>query len=225
LDEEKNNKKEILKETLKEGMLVQGTVMSVQKFGAFVDIGGIQGLLPLSELGWDRTAEIQNIVTVGDELSLSIMKLDWNADKITLSRKATLPDPWTKFEQNFTKGLTLTGHVSSLTNFGAFVTLESGVEGLIHISNIGKGKRIKHAGEMLTKGQAVEVRIEAVDGAKKRISLSLVGSDVEENEEKTDEYKKYLGGGGSSSSFGSLGEALRVKSAGKEKATQSQNKS
>ncbi len=185
LEEENTIKKESLKDILKEGMIVQGKVMSIQKFGAFVDLGGIQGLLPLSETGWDRTQEINDILKVGDDLSLSILKLDWGSEKITLSLKATLPDPWTEIENNFPKGSSFTGHVSSLTDFGAFVSLKAGVEGLIHISKLAKGKRIKHAGEVLTKGQPVAVRIEAIDLEKKRISLYLDSLDGKENEQET----------------------------------------
>jgi len=209
LQEEKLKNKEALKEILKEGMIVQGKVMSIQKFGAFVDIGGIQGLLPLSEIGWDKTGEINDALAVGEDLSLSIMKLDWEKDKITLSRKATLPDPWNNIENTFPRGASCRGHVSSLTNFGAFVTLEPGVEGLIHISKLGKGKRIKHAEEALAKGQAVDVRIESIDTEKKRISLAFAESDSDDQEEKADDYRKYLGT--SSSPFGSLGDKLKGK--------------
>jgi len=218
LQEEKAKHKEGLKEVLKEGMLVTGKVMSLHAFGAFVDIGGIQGLLPLSEIGWDRAAEINTLLAVGDELSLSILKLDWTEDKITLSLKANLADPWTNIEKNFSKGACLTGRVSSLTNFGAFVTLEAGVEGLIHISKLAKGKRIKHANEILTKGQPIEVRIEAIDAEKKRISLSLAAADSEgtatgepgENKEKAEDLLKYLGEA-KSTSFGSLGDLMKAK--------------
>jgi small subunit ribosomal protein S1 len=218
LQEEKAKQKEGLKEVLKEGMIVTGKVMSLHNFGAFVDIGGIQGLLPLSEIGWDRAAEINSLLAVGDVLSLSILKLDWAADKITLSLKANLVDPWTNIEKNFSKGACLTGRVSSLTNFGAFVTLEAGVEGLIHISKLAKGKRIKHANEVLAKGQSVEVRIEAIDIEKKRITLSLAAADGEGsekagpggNEENVEDLLKYIGEA-KSTSFGSLGDLLKAK--------------
>jgi small subunit ribosomal protein S1 len=218
LQEEKAKHKEGLKAVLKEGMIVTGKVMSLHNFGAFVDIGGIQGLLPLSEIGWDRAAEINSLLTVGDVLSLSILKLDWDADKISLSLKANLIDPWTNIEKNFSKGACLTGRVSSLTNFGAFVTLEAGVEGLVHISKLAKGKRIKHASEILVKGQSIEVRIEAIDVEKKRISLALAAADGEGvekagtgvDEEKAEDVQKYLGEA-KSTSFGSLGDLLKEK--------------
>jgi small subunit ribosomal protein S1 len=222
LQEEKAKHKEELKEVLKEGMIVTGKVMSLHNFGAFVDIGGIQGLLPLSEIGYDRAAEINSLLTIGDVLSLSILKLDWDADKISLSLKANLVDPWTNIEKNFSKGACLTGRVSSLTNFGAFVTLEAGVEGLIHISKLAKGKRIKHASEVLAKGQSIEIRIEAIDTEKKRISLALAAADGEgaekagpgANEEKVEDLLKYMEEV-KSTSFGSLGDLLKAKYAPK----------
>ena len=223
MQEEKAKQKEGMKEVLKEGMIVTGKVISLHNFGAFVDIGGIHGLLPLSEIGWDRTAEINSLLAVGDVLSLSILKLDWDADKITLSLKANLADPWTNIEKNFSKGACFTGRVSSLTNFGAFITLEAGVEGLVHISKLAKGKRIKHANEILTKGQSIEVRIEAIDTEKKRISLTLAGGDGEGEktagpgeEEKVEDLLKYMGEA-KSTSFGSLGDLLKVKYPSKSK--------
>ena len=222
LQEEKAKQKEDLKDVLKEGMIVPGKVMSLHNFGAFIDIGGIQGLLPLSEIGWDRSADINSLLKVGDALSLSILKLDWEADKITLSLKANLADPWTTIEKNFSKGACLTGRVSSLTNFGAFVTLEAGVEGLIHISKLAKGKRIKHASEILEKGQSVEVCIEAIDVEKKRISLSPVNREETEGAEpgaaqdKVEDLQKYMGET-KSTSFGSLGDLLKAKYSPKSK--------
>jgi len=210
MKEERAKAKEELKETLQEGMVVPGKVMSLHKFGAFVDIGGVQGLLPLSEVSWKRDEDIKGLLAVGDTISVSILKLDWEKDKITLSLKATLPDPWASIEQNFPQGTCLKGRVSSLTNFGAFVTLEAGVEGLIHISKLGKGKRIKHAEEILAKGQEVEVCIEAIDSEKKRLSLSLAADEAEAQEEKVDDFQKYLEEA-KPTTLGSLGEALKAK--------------
>ncbi len=210
LKEEKAKIKESLKEVLKVGDIVQGKVMSLHKFGAFVDIGGVQGLLPLSEVSWRKDEDIKTVLAVGDVISVSILKLDWEADKITLSLKATLPDPWKNLQQTFPKGTCLRGRVSSLTNFGAFVTLEAGVEGLIHISKLGKGKRIKHAEEVLAKGQEVDVCIDAIDSEKKRISLSLATVGSEGEEEKVDDFQKYLEEA-KPTSLGSLGEALKAK--------------
>lgn len=207
LERETDKKKEYLKETLQEGMSVHGRVISIRNFGAFVDIGGIQGLLPLSELGWDRSEIMKDILAVGDELTLSIVKLDWDSEKITLSRKAMLPNPWENIVKNFPIGSVTFGSVASLTNFGAFISLGKGIEGLIHISKLGNGKRIKHTSEVLTAGQTVEVQIEAIDSEKKRISLSLAHTNGDEQPTQLNDYASYLGI--SSTSFGSLGDTLK----------------
>lgn len=213
LDEERAKRKEELKLTLQEGMLVQGRVMSLHNFGAFVEIGGIQGLLPNSEFAWQKDDDMSRQLAVGDLLSLSILKLDWAADKITLSRKATLPDPWSATEGRYTPGARFRGRVASLTNFGAFVAMESGMEGLIHISKLAKGKRIKHAGEVLNKGQEVEVVVESLDIEKKRLSLSLVATEPGGAEEKEDskDYLQQLQDAGKTATFGSLGDVLKAK--------------
>lgn len=211
LEEEQKKKREELSESLQEGMIINGTVTSIQKFGAFVDIGGVQGLLPLSELGWDRTEDIDKLLTVGQEIQASIIKLDWAKNRITLSLKETLPDPWQNIEEKFPSGSYRTGTVSRLTDFGAFVTLEPGVDGLIHISKLSPGKQKKHARQILSKDQAVEVKIESVDPVKRRISLALAdaGEKEEEKTSQKDNYRKYLGK--DSRSFGSLGDLLKQK--------------
>ncbi len=217
LDEEKAKLKEELRKTLKEGMIVKGRVTSLHNFGAFVDIGGIQGLLPTSEIGWRRGEETASIISVGDLIDVSIMKLDWINDKITLSRKATLPDPWANIERDFPLGARFLGRVSSLTNFGAFVSLGDGIEGLIHISKLGKGKRIKHSSEVLAKGQELEVTIEAIDREKKRLSLSLTDGDRADLKDK-DEEKDYLAQHreeSKSATFGSLGDVMKSKNPSK----------
>jgi small subunit ribosomal protein S1 len=211
LEEEQKKRREELKGILREGMLTNGTVTSIQKFGAFVDIGGIQGLLPISEIGWDRTEDIEKRFTVGQEVQAIIIKLDWAKDRITLSLKETLPDPWENIEEKFPGGSYRTGTVSRLTDFGAFVTLEPGVDGLIHISKLNAGKQKKHARQILSKDQSVEVKIESVDPGKRRISLALAdaGEKEEEKTQQKDDYRKYTGK--DSRSFGSLGDLLKQK--------------
>lgn len=217
LDEERTKRKEELKLTLQEGMVVQGQVMSLHNFGAFVDIGGIQGLLPNSEFAWQKDDDMSRQLAVGDLLSLAILKLDWAADKITLSRKATLPDPWSATEGLYPQGARLRGRVASLTNFGAFVTLPSGLEGLIHISKLAKGKRIKHANEVLTKGQELEVIVESMDSEKKRLSLTMATAEPEAAEGKEDgkDYLQEYQDAGTAATFGSFGDALKAKYASK----------
>jgi small subunit ribosomal protein S1 len=218
LEEEREKQKEILKETLKEGMTVRGTIVSLQKFGAFVDLGGVQGLIPMSEIAWERVGEASDKLTIGQEVEAAILKLDWAQDRVTLSLRSNLPDPWNKVEGQFPEGLSLTGTVVRLTKFGAFVNLASGVDGLIHISRLGRGKRITHPSEVIKEGQPLAVRIEKIDREAKRISLALAGdNEIDEGKaEEAEDLRKYMGNS-SASSFGSLGDILQKKMAAEKK--------
>jgi len=212
LEEELREQREALKEELQEGMTITGTVASIQKFGAFLDIGGIQGLIPISEIGWERVDDVKDVLAVGQEVEAMILKLDWENDRISFSIKATLPDPWEKVEAKYPAGSSHVGKVARLAKFGAFVTLEGGVDGLIHISKLGAGKRINHPGEVLEQGQSLEVTVEAVDLKKKRLSLKL--AQEEKGAEQTEaadseDYKAYLGT--TSASMGTFGDILKEK--------------
>ncbi len=209
LEEERRKEKEARKASLSEGMMVTGTVVSILDFGAFVDIGGIQGLLPVSEIGWDRVADIKDVLAVGQQLEVAVIRLDPDKDRLTLSLKKTLPDPWGNVEQKYPEGSLHSGKVARLTKFGAFVTLESGVDGLIHISKLGRGKRISHPRDVVTEGQVLEVKVEAVDSGKKRLSLVPAGAEAETGpKEEKEDYRRYLGTG--SRSMGTLGDALKA---------------
>ncbi len=211
LEEEDRRRKEALKEELSEGMTLRGTVVSLQKFGAFVDIGGIQGLLPISEIGWGHVEKIQDALTVGQEIEAVLLRLDWEHDRITLSLKSALPDPWETVENAFPEGSVHTGVIARLTKFGAFVTLSPGIDGLVHISKIGRGKRINHPNEVLAQGQTVEVRIEKVDPAQKRISLTLAAEagTADDGDVQTGDYPQYTSK--SKESFGSFGDMMKGK--------------
>lgn len=211
LEEERAKNRELLKETLKEGAVVTGTVVSLQKYGAFVDIGGIQALLPISEIAWGHVDDIAEKLSVGQELEAAILKIDWENDRISLSLRSILPDPWDRAAIEFPVGMTLTGTVARLTKFGAFVTLSPGVDGLVHISRLGRGKRITHPSEVLKEGQRIEVRIEKIDRDAKRISLlpaeEVVESVADEKKEETDDFRKYMVKG--TGALGSLGDLLQ----------------
>ncbi|MDO8947503.1 MAG: 30S ribosomal protein S1 [Desulfocapsaceae bacterium] len=194
LEQEREQQKEALQESLVEGGTVHGTISSIRDFGAFVDIGGVDGLIPISEIGWSRVEDIKEHLTVGQEVTAVIKKLDWKAGRITLSLKETLPNPWDAAREEFTEGSTHSGIVARLTTFGAFVTLAPGVDGLIHISKLGGGRRINHPREVLEEGQEIEVKIEGIDNETRKISLAptdYVSSESEETAEK-DEYKKFI---------------------------------
>ncbi len=172
LELEREEMRETLKETLAEGQTVAGEITSIRDFGAFVDIGGVDGLVPISEIGWSRVENINDYYTVGQKISVLVKKLDWDADRITLSIKETLEDPWEEAAAKLSSGTIITGTVVRLAPFGAFVNLEAGVDGLVHISKLGKGRRINHPREVLEEGQELEVQVESVDTIEKRISLA-----------------------------------------------------
>lgn len=194
--------------SLKEGQVVKGKIISLQKFGAFVDIGGLHGLLPMSEIGWGRTEDINDALKIGEEVEVAVLKIDREKDRISLSLKQMVTDPWGQVESRYPEGSVHTGKVSRLTNFGAFITLEAGVDGLMHISRLGAGKRIKHAGEILQQGQTIEVKIEKIDRTAKRLSLIMAShEEAAGQKEAPEDIRQYLQK--KPDSFGSLGDAFR----------------
>jgi small subunit ribosomal protein S1 len=193
LEKIEQDKKDILKDTLKKGMTVKGVVNSVRDFGAFVDIGGIQALLPVSEMSWGKTEDPKALYNPGATIEAVIISLDWENDRITLSYKDTLPDPWNKVIANYREGSIYTGKVSRLTDFGAFITLEAGVDGLLHISKLAKGKKIKHARDVLAANADVEVRIEKIDRDAKRISLDLATNSADSSSDNDNaDFRGYM---------------------------------
>jgi len=210
LEKIEQEKKSALKESLQKGMSVSGVVASVQKFGAFVDLGGIQALLPVSEMGWGRVDDPKVLYSPGDKVEAVIINLDWESNRITLSAKATLPNPWDEVVRKYAEGSVLKGKVSHLTNFGAFVTIEDGVEGLLHISKIARGKKIKHAGDVLKAGEEIEIRIEKIDRENKKISLDMAGNDKDTSvATDEDDFRGYLGK--SPKTMGTLGDMFKKK--------------
>ena len=179
LEEERREQREAVKKTLSEGMRVQGEITSIRDFGAFVDIGGIEGLLPISEIAYGRVEDINDVLKVGQNLELVVKRIDWDENKFSFSLRDTLADPWGGVATKYSAGTQLTGKVSRLAEFGAFVTLEEGIDGLIHISKLGEGKRINHPREVLKVGQDIAVSVEKIEVEQRRISLALAGAEVE----------------------------------------------
>ncbi|MBI5252770.1 MAG: S1 RNA-binding domain-containing protein, partial [Desulfomonile tiedjei] len=179
LEEERRQKAEELKKTLKSGDEVQGTVQKLAPFGAFVDIGGVEGLIPMSELAWFRVNEASDVLHTGETVTVRILDLDWAHNRISLSLKQTLEDPWSTVARRYAEEAVIEGAVTKLMNFGAFVQLEPGVEGLIHISNLGAGRRINHPREVVSEGDQVQVRIISVDQQARRIGLELKHPGIE----------------------------------------------
>ena len=208
LEKERKEKRAEMMQSLQEGQIVRGKVVSLQKFGAFVDIGGMQGLLPMSEIAWGRIENINDALKVGEEVEVAVLRIDRERDRISLSLKKLLADPWEKVESAYPEGSVHSGKVVRLTKFGAFIALEPGIDGLLHISRMGAGKRVSHAGEVLKDGQDIEVRIEKVDRAAKRISLVLAEHDTApEEKEKPEDYRQYMKK--TQNAFGSLGDQLK----------------
>jgi small subunit ribosomal protein S1 len=211
LEDERQTKMSALKETLKEGMKITGTVTSIQKFGAFVDIGGLEGLLPVSEIAWSRTEKVSDVLSAGQAVEVIIKKLDWEQNRFSFSLKDALPDPWDTAVDDYPVGSYHTGTVSRLAQFGAFVTLKQGLDGLIHISKLGAGRRLSHPREVLKEGQSVEVQIESVDRSQRKISLALAEIRRAEEEEAATlkEYKQQATA--APQNLGSFGELLKAK--------------
>jgi small subunit ribosomal protein S1 len=159
--------------TLEEGAVVRGTVRSLATYGAFVDIGGVDGLLHVGDISWSRVADPASELSVGDVMDLKILKLDRAAGKISLGLKQMSADPWIETVAKLNPGDRVTGEVTRLTDFGAFVEILPGVEGMIHVSEMSWTKRIHRPADMLTKGERVEAVVLKVDSAAGRLSLGL----------------------------------------------------
>jgi len=216
LEEERQLLKEALKGSLREGMTVTGTITSVRSFGAFVSVGAAEGLIPISEIAWDRVEDVHDRLEVGQEVEVVAVSLDWDKDRLSFSLKRALPDPWNSIETDFPEGSRHQGTVVRLMDFGAFVSLAPGVDGLLHISKLGSGKRINHPRDVVSKGLALEVKIDSVDKANKRLSLSLAASEqAEAQREGEEDYTKFLRE--RSDSMGTLADLLKGKRPEKKK--------
>ncbi len=212
LEEERERQREALRKTLEEGVRISGTVTSIRDFGAFVDIGGVDGLIPISELAWGRVDRVEDILSRGQQVEVVIRKLDWGHDRISLSLRETTESPWDSAVKKYPEGSIHQGLVSRLAAFGAFITLEPGVDGLLHISKLGAGRRINHPREVLETGQEITVRIDSVEADKKRISLAP--EDAAADREK-DERPSQPPAESTPKTLGTLGDLLRDKLAGK----------
>jgi small subunit ribosomal protein S1 len=212
LEEERLGEMEALKETLSVGQTVRGTVSSLRDFGAFINVNGIEGLLPISEVGWGRVADIRERLTEGQEVEVVIKSLDWEKEKFSFSLKDTLPDPWEQAASALTEGSYITGRVARLATFGAFVTLGEGIDGLIPISRLGGGKRINHPRDVLKEGETIEVKIESFDRDSRRISLSLAEASraATQAEEEMVAFRK-TAAEGAAHSMGSFGDLLKAR--------------
>ncbi|HTM11145.1 MAG TPA: 30S ribosomal protein S1 [Verrucomicrobiae bacterium] len=173
LEKERDSlKKEILK-VLEEGVILEGTVKNITSYGAFVDLGGIDGILHISDMSWGRIGHPSEMVNVGDRIKVVVLKFDAERERISLGMKQIMPDPWNTVAEKYTGGTRLQGKVVSLVDYGAFVELEKGVEGLIHISEMSWTKKVAHPSKVVQVGETVEVVVLNVDPNHRRISLGL----------------------------------------------------
>jgi len=173
LEKEQEAKVEALKKQLSVGMDVPAKVRSIQPFGVFVDLGGVDGLIPVSEIGWGKIDNVQEVLQPGSEITVKIIALDWEKERLTLSLKALQPDPFLRAAERYPVDSLVRGTIVRLAPFGVFVNLEPGIDGLIHISKLGAGRRIKHPKEVVAVGQIVEAYVQEVDAGNRRISLSM----------------------------------------------------
>lgn len=188
LEEEAKERAKEVRKTLEEGKTVRGTVSSITDYGAFINLGGdIEGLLHVSQMSHERVEDPKDVVRVGENVEVKILKIEERegrdgktTERISLSRKALEADPWDDVQERFPVGTQVTGRVMGLEPYGAFVRLAPGIQGLVHVSELGAARRISHAREVVELGQDLEVRVLDVDTDKQRISLTRVLESAED---------------------------------------------
>jgi ribosomal protein S1 len=172
LERERAEQREKTWASLEEGQVRKGIVRSVRDFGAFVDLGGVDGLVHVSDLSWSRGQKPQDLVKLGDEVEVKVLRIDRETQKVGLGLKQLAPSPWDTIENRYERGQTVPGRVTRLMDFGAFVEIEPGIEGLVHISELAN-KKVFRVKDHVQPGQNVEVRILDIDPEAKRIALSM----------------------------------------------------
>jgi small subunit ribosomal protein S1 len=205
IEKEQTEKKSVLLDSIKVGSIIEGTVQRLTDFGAFVDIGGIDGLVHISQLSHTHIDKPSDVVEEGQTVTVKVLAVDRDNERISLSIKETLPGPWANISDKVKVGDVLEGEVRRLVSFGAFVEILPGVEGLVHISQI-SNKHIGTPQEVLNENQSVKVKVLDVNESEQRISLSI--RELEESPKATDEdFRNYQAGEDSSSGF-QLGEMI-----------------
>ena len=173
LEEEQNSKRSATLEHLGEGAVLTGTVKNLTDYGAFVDMGGIDGLLHITDMSWGRLTHPRDLVNVGDEIQVKVLKFDKEKQRVSLGFKQLTPDPWLDAAERYPVGAHVRGRVLSVTDYGAFVELEQGIEGLVHLSEMTWSKRLKHPSKLVKPGDEVETVVLSVNPADRRISLGM----------------------------------------------------
>jgi small subunit ribosomal protein S1 len=173
LDEQNESKKGDTLDQLEEGIIVEGQIKNLTDYGAFVDLGGIDGLLHVTDMSWGRLQNPGDLFRVGENVQVKVLKFDKDRERVSLGYKQLLPDPWESVEERFIPGTRVRGKIASVTDYGAFVELEPGVEGLVHVSEMSWSKRTKHPSKLVNPGEEVEAEVLGVDPRARRISLGM----------------------------------------------------
>jgi small subunit ribosomal protein S1 len=173
IERERASLKEQTLKVLEEGVILEGAVKNITDYGAFVDLGGIDGLLHITDMAWGRLQHPSEVVKVGDKVKVVVLKYDPSRERVSLGMKQIMTDPWTRAAESYPPGARFRGKVVSVTDYGAFVELEKGVEGLIHVSEMTWSKRAVHPSKVVNVGDMVEVQVLGVDEGNRRISLGL----------------------------------------------------
>jgi small subunit ribosomal protein S1 len=209
LEESRAEQRHEIVANLAEGQVIDGTVKNITDYGAFVDLGGIDGLLHVTDIAWRRVNHPTEVLSIGQTVKVKIIKINHETHRISLGMKQLLEDPWAAIESKYTLGMRLKGRVTNITDYGAFVELEPGIEGLIHVSEMSWTKKNVHPGKIIATSQEVDVQVLEVDSAKRRISLGLkqtlqnpweafaekhpVGSEVEGEVKNKTEFGLFIG--------------------------------
>jgi small subunit ribosomal protein S1 len=163
LEEELASRKGDTLKSLEDGIIVDGQVKNITEYGAFVDLGGIDGLLHITDMSWGRIQNPSELFKVGETIQVKVLKFDRDRERVSLGYKQLLPDPWATIGERYPIGSRVKGKVVSLTDYGAFIELEPGIEGLVHVSEMSWSKRVKHPSKLLAVGQEVEAAVLEVD--------------------------------------------------------------
>ena len=173
LEQEQNEKRGKLLDHLQEGAVLTGVVKNLTEYGAFVDLGGIDGLLHITDMSWGRLTHPRDLVNVGDQIQVKVLKFDSDKQRVSLGFKQLTPDPWLDAEHRYPVGAHVNGRVISVTDYGAFVELEQGIEGLVHVSEMTWSKRMKHPSKLVGVNDQVECVVLSVNPTERRISLGM----------------------------------------------------
>jgi small subunit ribosomal protein S1 len=173
LEKEREKLRETTLETLQEGQIVDGVIKNITDYGAFIDLGGLDGLLHVTDMSWGRVNHPSELFRVGDEIKVKVLRFDPESERVSLGLKQIQPDPWRDAGMRFQIGRRIAGKVVSLTDYGAFVELEPGIEGLVHVSEMSWTKRVKHPSKLVSVGDQVEAVVLDVDEGNRKISLGM----------------------------------------------------